>query len=137
MKRTVFYGLLMTFIGSLVIYAVIKNDLLESPLKKLLRFLGADETNKSLNRICSKSSKNLVEFYKKTGPDYKYNIANKGSKTILKITDRLFTDPEKIEWGSEIFNFIFENGALVFLFVLLILLVILMIPFTCCICCRV
>lgn len=137
MKRTVFYGLLMTFIGSLVIYAVIKNDLLESPLKKLLRFLGADETNKSLNRICSKSSKNLVEFYKKTGPDYKYNIANKGSKTILKITDRLFTDPEKIEWGSEIFNFIFENGALVFLFVLLILLVLLMIPFTCCICCRV
>ena len=137
MKRTAFYGLLVTFIGSLVIYAVIKNDLLESPLTKILRFLGAEETNKSIDKICSKSSKNLVEFYKKTGPDYKFNIDNKGSKTILKITDHLFTDPENIEWGSEIFNFIFENGSLVFLFVLLILLVLLLIPFTCCICCRV
>ena len=137
MKRTTFYGLLMTFIGSLVIYAIIKNDLLESPLTKILRFLGAEETNKSIDKICSKSSKNLVEFYKKTGPNYRYNIDNKGSKTILKITDHLFTDPDKIEWGSEIFNFIFENGTLVFLFVLLILLVLLMIPFTCCICCRV
>ena len=137
MKRTTFYGLLMTFIGSLVIYAIIKNDLLESPLTKILRFLGAEETNKSIDKICSKSSKNLVEFYKKTGPNYRYSIDNKGSKTILKITDHLFTDPDKIEWGSEIFNFIFENGTLVFLFILLILLVLLMIPFTCCICCRV
>ena len=136
MKRAVFFGLMIALISSIASYVAIKNDLLDLPLSKILLLLGSEETSKSIDKMCSKSPKNLVEFYKKTGPDYKYNIKNKGSKTILRIADNLFSS-QGIKWGKEAFNFIFENGLLIFFFILIIMLALLWIPFTCCICCRI
>ena len=137
MKSIIFYGLIITFVSSLVIYGVIKENLLELYFSKILRFLESKETNKSIEEMCRKSPKNLIEFYKTTGPDYKFKTKNKGSETFIKITDMLFSQPDNIRWGKECFNFIFDNSILIFIFILIFLFAILWIPFTCCICCKI
>ena len=134
MSKKALNGLLIAFIGSLAIYAVIKYDMLNFSLLKLLSF-GAEETNKSIEHMCSKSSQDLVDFYRNQGPDYKFTIEEEGDDSFVEISKKVYNG-EQVEWFSSIKNFFSSNGSLIFLLILLNALVILWIPYMCCVCCK-
>ena len=129
---TPFKGIIITLIGTLAIYALSKIDFLDNfPFS--FRFLVSKDTEKSIEKMCSNSELDLVEFYKTTGPNYNYTIPQ-DSESSDEIAKKLFTDPSSIG-GDDIKNFIFKSSLVTFL-VLFAILVILWIPFTCCICCK-
>ena len=129
---TPFKGIIITLIGTLAIYALSKKDFLDNfPFS--FRFLVSKDTEKSIEKMCSNSELDLVEFYKTTGPNYNYTIPQ-DSESSDEIAKKLFTDPSSIG-GDDIKNFIFKSSLVTFL-VLFVILVILWIPFTCCICCK-
>ena len=134
MSKKALNGLLIAFIGSLAIYAVIKYDMLNFSLLKLLSF-GAEETNKSIEKMCDKSSQDLVDFYRNQGPDYKFTIKEEGNLDFNTISKQLFSG-EQVNWLTHIKESFFGNGSLIFLLILLIALVILWIPYICCVCCK-
>lgn len=134
MSKKALNGLLIAFIGSLAIYAVIKYDMLNFSLLKLLSF-GAEETNKSIEKMCSKSSQDLVEFYRNQGPDYKFTIEERGDGLFKDITKNVYNG-EKVNWFASLKDFFSGNGSLIFLLILLVSLVILWIPYMCCVCCK-
>ena len=129
---TPFNSIIITLIGTLAIYSFTKIDFLDKfPFS--FRFLASKDTEKSIDKMCSNSELDLVEFYKTTGPNYNFNVSD-GSETFDEIAKKLFTDPSSIG-GDDIKDFIFKSSLVTFL-VFFVILVILWIPFTCCICCK-
>ena len=137
MKSRIYKGFLCSFIATLTIYAILKSDILEKfhfSEFLSLRLLAAEATDESINKMCSKSSLNLVEFYKTTPPDYDYNVPT-GSKTLNKIAEGFLKGSASFE-PSIIKDYFFENGVTIFVLVLFIFLIIFWIPFCACICCK-
>lgn len=130
------HGLLIAFICSLVIYAVIKNDVLDFSFSKFLSFINSDEINKSIEKICSKSSPDLVEFYRTQGPYYKAKLVDgEGTEFFRSISENLFLGKE-VDWPSQIIKFFSQNRSLILIFVLIIILFLFWWPFVCCVCCK-
>lgn len=137
MKSRIIQGILWSFTATLTIYAIIKTDILEKfhfSEFLSLRLLAAEATDESINKICSKSSLNLVEFYKTTPPDYDYNVPTE-SKTLNKIVEGFLKGSITFE-PSIIKDYFFENGVTIFVLILFIFLIIFWIPFCVCICCK-
>lgn len=137
MKIRVVVGLLYFVIATLSIYAIIKSDVLKiSHFSDILsfRFLMSKITDESINKICSKSSLDLMGFYQTTPPDYDYEVPN-GSETLNKLVKDLMRGTNSFE-PSIIKDYFFSNGLTIFILVLFIFLVIFWIPFCSCICCK-
>ena len=137
MKSRISQGLLCSFIGTLAIYAIIKSDILQKFHFSdfiSLRLLAAEATDESINQICSKSSLNLVEFYKMTPPNYDYQVPT-GSDTLNEIAEGFLKGSSSFE-PNIIKNYFFENGLTIFVLILFIFLIIFWIPFCVCICCK-
>ena len=137
MKSRIAQGLLCSFIVTLAIYSIIKSDILEQfHFSEFisLRLLASEATDESLNKMCSKSSLNLIEFYKTTPPNYEYKVPT-GSETLNKLAEGFMKGSNKFELGI-IRSYFFENGLTIFVLVLFIFLIIFWIPFCACICCK-
>ena len=120
-------GIIITIVGTLAIYSLTKIDFIS------FSFLTSKETEKSIEKVCSNSGSDLVEFYKTTCPDYNFSTPN-GDENFDGIAKILLTDPSSIGL-SDIRNFIFKSSLVTFI-ILFVILIILWIPFTCCICCK-
>ena len=89
MKPKIIQGLLLSLLATLAVYAIIKSDILQKiPFSYIfsLRFLVGEATDESINKMCSKSSLNLVDFYKTTPPNYDYKVPS-GSETLNKLAN--------------------------------------------------
>ena len=137
MKPKIAQGLLFAFFATLAIYAIIKSDILQKiPFSYIfsLRFLTGEATDESINNMCSKSSLNLVEFYKTTPPNYDYNIPN-GSGVLFRLAEDLFKGNTNID-EKLVRDYFLESGRTIVLLILFIFLNILWIPYCACICCK-
>ena len=84
---TPFNSIIITLIGTLAIYSFTKIDFLDNfPFS--FRFLASKDTEKSIDKMCSNSELDLVEFYKTTGPNYNFNVSD-GSETFDEIAKKL------------------------------------------------
>ena len=94
MEITPLKSIIITLIGTLTIYSLTKIDFLDNfPFS--FRFLASKNSEQSLDKMCSNSELDLVEFYKTTGPNYNFNVSD-GSETFDEIAKKLFTDPSSI-----------------------------------------
>ena len=103
--------------------------------KAYLRYIADSSIKKEVDKMCSKSSDDLLEFYQKTKPDYFYSPP-KGNDKIKEIIDKLFEDVES-DIDGEIEGYLNEKIKDIFIIIIIfILLLILWIPFTVMICCK-
>ena len=135
MKSKIWQGIIYSFITTLAIYALLKNEIISFPEGFSLRLLLLKTSKESINEMCSKSSSDLVEFYKKTEPGYNY-IPPEGSETLVKIAKDLISGSSDSIGGEQIRDYFFENGTTIFVLILFIFLIIFWIPFCSCICCN-
>ena len=140
MKSGTIQGLLFTFIGTLVIFAMVKNNISEkiSFSKSVsLRFLSNKTTEEITYEMCSNSSSDLVDFYQTTGPNYVFNppSGNQIIDKILKDFINSSSSSPKIE-EKQIKEYFSNSPGYIFILVLIILLIILWIPYTICVCCK-
>ena len=131
MEITPLKSIIITLIGTLTIYSLTKIDLDSFPFSFII--LSSKETERSIDKMCSNSELDLVEFYKSTGPNYNFTTPD-GDGAFDEIAKKLFTDSSSLG-GEDLVNFIFKSSLVIFL-VLFVILIILWIPFTCCICCK-
>ena len=137
MKPKIIQGLLFSLLATLAVYAIIKSDILQKISFSYifsLRFLVGEVTDESINAMCSKSSLNLVDFYKTTPPNYDYKVPS-GSETLNKLAEDLMKGNTNFDI-SLVKDYFFENGRTIFVLVLFIFLIIFWIPFCSCICCK-
>lgn len=130
-------GLILAFIGTLTIFSLVKKGMLNKyPFS--LRFL----TNKTIDEItqefCSKSSSDLQNFYKKTGPFYDYT-PEEGSDLVKNIIrDFISNDPDnKQDIGiDEVKKYFSDSPLYIFVLVIFCILILLWIPYILCIWCK-
>ena len=134
------YGIIFTFITTLVIFSLVKkNNIGEISFPKSFsfRFLSNRSTEEITEYMCSKSSLDLVDFYKKTGPDYELDISN-GSNVMNEIVKAVITNSSGIEnIGIDQVKEYFSNSTkYIILLIAFIIFTILWTPYCFCVCCR-
>ena len=135
MKSKILQGITIAFLTTLAIYTLIKNEIMSFPEGFSLRFLFFKSSKDSIDKMCSKSSSDLVQFYKQTEPGYNY-IPPEGSETLVKIAKDLISGSSDSIGGEQIKDYFFENATTIFVLVLFIFLILFWIPFCSCICCK-
>ena len=134
------YGIIFTFITTLVIFSLVKkNNIGEISFPKSFsfRFLSNRSTEEITEYMCSKSSLDLVDFYKKTGPDYELDISD-GSNVMNEIVKTVITNSSGIEnIGIDQVKEYFSNSTkYIILLIAFIIFTILWTPYCFCVCCR-
>ena len=134
------YGIIFTFITTLVIFSLVKkNNIGEISFPKSFsfRFLSNRSTEEITEYMCSKSSLDLVDFYKKTGPDYELDISN-GSNVMNEIVKAVITNSSGIEnIGIDQVKEYFSNSTkYIILLIAFIIFTILWTPYCFCVCCK-
>ena len=126
-------GLIYTFIATLAIYALIKNDIFQK--KNLsMRSLVLSELK---DELCSKSSEELEDFYQSTPPNYDFDP--KTNNTLLQkiMKDFIINGSTPQELGiNELQEYFNESPEYILILVLFIFLCVLYIPYCLCVCCK-
>lgn len=133
-------GIIIALISTLVIYALVKNnnqDKISLPKIFTFRFLSNKTTEEISEYMCSKSSSDLEEFYKTTGPDYEFN-PTKSSGSLKQFVKGIIEGSTNLKnIGTEDVKEFFSNSpSYIFAFILFILFCTLWFPYCCCICCK-
>lgn len=127
-------GLIYTFIATLAIYALVKNNMFQkNPLS--MRFLNTVDELRDL--FCSKSSEELEEFYKSTSPNYEF--VPKGDNEFLQkiMKDFILNNTSTQDLGiDELKEYFSKSPGYILILVLFILLCLLYVPYVLCVCCK-
>ena len=127
-------GLIYTFIATLAIYALVKNDIFhKNPLS--MRFLNSIDDLRVL--FCSNSPEELEEFYKSTPPEYEFNP--KGDNEFLQkiMKDFILNGTNTQELGvDELKEYFSKSPGYILILILFIFLCVLYIPYIICVCCK-
>ena len=128
-----FQGLLLAFIATLTIYALVRSNISEKiPIS--LHFLDERTTKEIREDMCSKSS-DLEDFYRTTGPNYDYNPPSKNEYLTKFIKDFITNSPNSKEIGiNELQKYLSDHVGYILILFLFIILVILWLPYCICIC---
>ena len=134
------YGIIFTFITTLVIFSLVKkNNIGEISFPKSFsfRFLSNRSTEELTEYMCSKSSLDLVDFYKKTGPDYELDISN-GSSVMNEIVKDVITNSSGTEnlGIDQVKEYFSNNPKYILLLIAFIIFSLLWTPYCFCVCCK-
>lgn len=130
--KSSFQGLFIAFLGTLVIFSLVKTDIYKKIPK--FRFLSDRTLSDIREDMCSKSSSNLLEFYKTTGPNYEYEPLN-NNKVLQKIIKDFINNSSSSDINKDDVKEYFSKSSLyIFILVLFIFLIILWIPYIICVC---
>ena len=132
-----FQGLILAFIGTLTIYSLVKNNISEKiPIS--FHFLNERSTKEIREDMCSKSSKDLEDFYKETDSNYNYSPPSQKeylTKFIKDLINNSTISNKAVQ--DQVKTYLSNNsGFYIFLLILFILLIILWIPYIVCVCCK-
>ena len=128
-------GLIYTFIATLAIYALIKNEIFPKKKPLSMRFLNYIDDLK--DSFCSKSSEELEEFYKSTSPNYEF--FPKGDNEFLQkiMKDFILNGTNPQELGvDELKEYFSKSPGYILILILFIFLCILYFPYLLCVCCK-
>ena len=130
-----FQGLIIAFLGTLLIFSIVKTDIYEKIPN--LRLLSNRTVSEIRDDMCSRSSSDLLDFYKKTGPNYEYESLN-NNEVVKRIIKDFINDPSSSSnINQDDLKEYFKNSSLyIFILILFIFLVILWIPYILCVCCK-
>lgn len=126
-------GIIIAFLGTLLIFSLVRTDIYEKMPK--LRFLSDRTMPEIREEMCSKSSSNLNNFYKKTGPNYDFNPPE--STMLQNIIKNFVNSSSSQEIGKEeVEDYFADRPLYVFILILFIILILLWIPYILCVCCK-
>ena len=127
-------GLILAFLGTLAIYSLTKNNILEK-IPFSLHFLSEKSMEEIRKEMCSKSEE-LEKFYKNQDPNYSFK-PSADSEALRKIIKDFITNSSNANIGQdELKDYFSHSGGYIFILILFILLVILWIPYIICVCAK-
>ena len=127
-------GLIYTFIATLAIYALVKNDLF---LNKNLSMRFLKTIDDLRDDFCSRSSDELEEFYKSTSPNYEFDPKTDNELLQKIMKDFIINGSNPQELGvDELKEYFTKSPEYILILVLFIILCILFIPYFLCVCCK-
>ena len=126
-------GIIIAFLGTLLIFSLVRTDIYEKMPK--FRFLSNRTMTEIREEMCSKSSSDLNNFYKKTGPNYDFNPPE--SKMLQNVIKNFVNSSSSQEIGKEeVEDYFGDRPLYIFILILFIMLILLWIPYILCVCCK-
>lgn len=126
-------GIIIAFLGTLLIFSLVRTDIYEKMPK--FRFLSDRTMPEIREEMCSKSSSDLNNFYKKTGPNYDFNPPE--STMLQNVIKNFVNSSSSQEIGKEeVEDYFGDRPLYIFILILFIMLILLWIPYILCVCCK-